>query len=1090
MTEPFIWPDPGEVLSRLKDFQRRTAQYAFNRMYLDSDPTNRFLIADEVGLGKTLVAKGITALAIEHLKKNENIRRIDVVYICSNVNIARQNVERLNLTKDAEFVQASRITLLPLILKDLDSRRLNFIALTPSTSFELKSRLGIAQERVLLHIMLSKEWELEGTSSLNIFQGYKDRDRFREDVENFEEEIDAKLEKAFHNALLKYIAEAQQQGQKDIKTRFLKLSEKFARSRIYIPEDEEEERSKIIGELRELLAKTCIQALEPDLIILDEFQRFKHLLSDDTDAGLLAKDLFNYSDEVSKARVLLLSATPYKMCTLAAEENEDHYTDFLNTLKFLFHDKPIEPIVELLQKYRRILYQINEDIGSEVDNTRNEIESRLKKVMTRTERLSITSDRNGMLKQIVPRLELKPNDIRNYITTQKIAEELEVEDTMEYWKSAPYLLNFMDNYKIKNSLEKTFKNKPAQTKTIAEILKTNPNLLLSYKEVVAYNKLDPSNSRLRELVNSTVNDDLWKMLWLPPTLPYYEMEEPFCTNAAKHFTKRLVFSEWKVVPKVISTYLSYEAERLATIASGYERNYTSDARKKRGRLLRIAYTDGRLTGMPLFTLLYPSIHLSQFIDPLLLWTDKSNPFSFKDAIIKIQNLLKPFTDKILWQTAHQNDFLDDSWYWALPILMDMNFHHKITKEMILNTNIAKRWSLKTDIPGELDEEEPEEEDEGQIWEAHVERLRNLINGNITLGFPPKDIHEVIALMAIGSPAVTALRALCREQNGVNAIEIPNRRIRAAQIAWRFRGLFNSPEATAILRSMNPEEPYWRRVLEYCAKGGLQAVLDEYVHVLKDIQGLSGTADERGIDLISEKIIDVVRLHSPTYHIDEFKIHQNGEYIDMEPRGLRVHYALSFGQERGEEEATQVRADRVRTAFNSPFWPFILATTSLGQEGLDFHAYCHAVVHWNLPSNPVDLEQREGRVHRYKGHAVRKNIAQVKGLAVAQKGRDPWQEMFLTALKDNKETDIEIMPYWIYPVPNGAQIERHVPAMPLSRDSNRLEALRKSLVVYRMVFGQPRQDDLISYLLSNLPKEKVDEITPKLRIDLSPVNLGR
>jgi hypothetical protein len=163
---------------------------------------------------------------------------------------------------------------------------------------------------------------------------------------------------------------------------------------------------------------------------------------------------------------------------------------------------------------------------------------------------------------------------------------------------------------------------------------------------------------------------------------------------------------------------------------------------------------------------------------------------------------------------------------------------------------------------------------------------------------------------------------------------------------------------------------------------------------------------------------------------------------------------------------------------------------LGQEGLDFHAYCHAVVHWNLPSNPVDLEQREGRVHRYKGHAVRKNIAQVKGLAVAQKGRDPWQEMFLTALKDNKETDIEIMPYWIYPVPNGAQIERHVPAMPLSRDSNRLEALRKSLVVYRMVFGQPRQDDLISYLLSNLPKEKVDEITPKLRIDLSPVNLGR
>ncbi len=51
----------------------------------------------------------------------------------------------------------------------------------------------------------------------------------------------------------------------------------------------------------------------------------------------------------------------------------------------------------------------------------------------------------------------------------------------------------------------------------------------------------------------------------------------------------------------------------------------------------------------------------------------------------------------------------------------------------------------------------------------------------------------------------------------------------------------------------------------------------------------------------------------------------------------------------------------------------LATTSVGQEGLDFHLYSHAILHWNLPSNPVDLEQREGRVHRFKGHAVRKNL---------------------------------------------------------------------------------------------------------------------
>jgi ERCC4-related helicase len=84
--------------------------------------------------------------------------------------------------------------------------------------------------------------------------------------------------------------------------------------------------------------------------------------------------------------------------------------------------------------------------------------------------------------------------------------------------------------------------------------------------------------------------------------------------------------------------------------------------------------------------------------------------------------------------------------------------------------------------------------------------------------------------------------------------------------------------------------------------------------------------------------------------------------------------MRFGDDRAETEQSTVTSAHLRRAFNSPFWPFVLTSTSVGQEGLDFHLYCHAVVHWNLPSNPVDLEQREGRVHRFKGHAVRRNIA--------------------------------------------------------------------------------------------------------------------
>ena len=71
-------------------------------------------------LGKTLVARGVIAKAIEHLWPD--IDRIDIVYICSNSQIARQNINRLNVTKKKDFALASRITLLPLQIRDLKKK--------------------------------------------------------------------------------------------------------------------------------------------------------------------------------------------------------------------------------------------------------------------------------------------------------------------------------------------------------------------------------------------------------------------------------------------------------------------------------------------------------------------------------------------------------------------------------------------------------------------------------------------------------------------------------------------------------------------------------------------------------------------------------------------------------------------------------------------------------------------------------------------------------------------------------------------------------------------------------------------------------
>jgi hypothetical protein len=270
-------------------------------------------------------------------------------------------------------------------------------------------------------------------------------------------------------------------------------------------------------------------------------------------------------------------------------------------------------------------------------------------------------------------------------------------------------------------------------------------------------------------------------------------------------------------------------------------------------------------------------------------------------------------------------------------------------------------------------------------------------------------------------------------------------------------------------------------------GCLQAVLDEYLHVSREALGRLDRSDEETARDLSGELYRALTLRTAQLGVDEVAADPSAGDITFETRLLRARFAVRFGDEKSDDgTGATTRADQIRSAFNSPFWPFVLVTTSVGQEGLDFHQYCHAVVHWNLPSNPVDLEQREGRVHRYRGHAVRKNVAARHGIPTqAAGGGDPWAEMFEYARHGRAPTDSDLVPYWVYPVDGGARIERHVPALPFSRDRVRLEALRRSLVVYRMVFGQARQEEMVSFLRSQLDDRQLAELSDEIRIDLSP-----
>lgn len=76
------------------------------------------------------------------------------------------------------------------------------------------------------------------------------------------------------------------------------------------------------------------------------------------------------------------------------------------------------------------------------------------------------------------------------------------------------------------------------------------------------------------------------------------------------------------------------------------------------------------------------------------------------------------------------------------------------------------------------------------------------------------------------------------------------------------------------------------------------------------------------------------------------------------------------QEQDKEKDHVVDKKTVRRAFNSPFPPYVLVTTSVGQEGLDFHRYCSEIFHWSPPSSPNSLRQREGRLDRFQSKQIR------------------------------------------------------------------------------------------------------------------------
>ncbi|MEO7262797.1 MAG: helicase-related protein [Jatrophihabitantaceae bacterium] len=1040
-------PDVEAVLSQLKDFQRATVEHVHRRLWLDDDPARRFLVADEVGLGKTMIAKGVIAKTLDHLWDNSEVERIDLVYICSNAQIARQNIARLNIPGE-DLNHADRLTLLARNVRQLRERKVNVVSFTPGTSFTIGDRSGRVEERALIFALLRKVWGGRAVSSAawkkffmdNASEARLDRALAQVGPAYVDEQIAIALANEIESARFGDSPDTLGSALEQCVSEF-----RYLRKGASVSPEVRRTRARLIGQMRSVVAGAALQSLRPSLVILDEFQRFKTLLDPNEATAQLAHVMFAQQN----TRVLMLSATPYKMYTLPNEpEGENHYQDFESTIDFLAGTATAQAVSADLATMRRGI--LNLDSRPLAEAARDRVQTTLGRYLSRTERLSLTKDQDGMLREQPTTIRLTAADVRAYRTGQAVSDAIGGDETLEYWKSTPYLLNLMDDYKLKRRFSEAI---AAPSPELVSALDGGDGLL-DWATIEAYQRLDPGNAKMRALSEDVIDRGAWKLAWLPPALSYYSLSGDYSRKELASFTKRLVFSAWNVVPKAIATMLSYDAERATAIRSDPERRYGTAPRP----LLTFSRSEGRLGGMPLLAILYPCVTLAQLGDPLELARTMGE---LPAPQLRMQGMLRDRVEEALaaLPPGRSDGPEDQSWYWAAPFLLDAPLGANQTAfiDMMIS------WGNAGD---------------DDVASAQAEHIQQAAAVNAAdLGRRPQDLVQVLTLMALASPGITALRALKRVAP-TTPLTDPELRFGATFVSWALRALFNQSHIADIVRYGSKEDVYWRSVLNHCSHGCLQAVLDEYVHILVDSTGQQDKADLARTMVVARTIAKAMGLRATRNAVDDIRVASGA--VTTERKSLAVHFAVRFGRDASDTEKVQDREQSVRDSFNSPFWPFVLASTSVGQEGLDFHLYSHAVVHWNLPGNPVDLEQREGRVHRYKNHAIRKNVASSYGRSVLDStDPDPWATLFLAAQDARPAGANDLVPFWIFSPPGGAVIERYVPALPLSLETARYRRLQRTVGAYRMVLGQPRQEDLVLYAAGS------EGSLDWLRIDLAP-----
>lgn len=991
-------------MSEPKGFQRATVEAALETLMRNDGP-RRFLVADEVGLGKTVVARTVIS---EMIKRRR--RPLVVFYVSSNLNIAHQNRAKLlellptGEEQDDASAAADRLTLAANPGNRPRHEKLHLYTLTPDTSVPMYRRRGGSgrmEERALICRLLTGRFPSLDTDWFS----QKCRGKQASEagwVRALQRHVDIRGVREIQNQFIEAL------GNSNI----LNLPQVDAES---IGRAVENERSsRLMGGLRTALAIAVLRNIRPDLVIFDEFQKFREMLIDPPkivpDPVTLA---LRGGDAGNAHAVLLLSATPYRLYSSRQDEagGLSHHQDFFQLIRFLFGPNSKEP-----EKIERAFIEFGTMMGAKetpdfelLAKTRNDIQSRLRPALSRTERPN-TVQLPSNINSLHPHSEIRTEDLRIFKHWVGRLEDGDIgrrgkldllSFAVPYWLSVPLPIQMLGSgYVAWKRAEKGRRRRE------------EPTLRRSQRDRLEAPTIWP-HPQLRVL-NAIVSAPRLALPWVAPSLPWWELHGPWSGTSAAG-GKMLIFTRFKAVPPALASLLSFNLE--AHFSRRLRRSYS-----RAGEAQPLQFKENRPTLPALF---FPSPTLIAFTDPR-----RDNPSSLAEVRNSMRRQVGQFLREQLEIDVRRSGGRRPLWK-LLPAL------EQARERLIPESRLPSWLELRSHL-----------RDAAAAQSEAMSRVLSLWDGSAKAGLQSVTQSEVAVLaeFALSGPGIVLGRALYRFDRACIENENFGHLLKAS---WSgLRPYLNRSIFQAALTRRG--QTYTKAIPEAVISGNLESVLDEHLWIISKL-------DADAIARFPRDLLKTLGLHEGRH-----RLHEPGP--DEDGFLLRCHAAMPFADTKVENvltgEESRLRTDDMRRAFNTPFWPHVLTTTSLGQEGLDFHVWCRQLLHWDLCPSPLDLEQREGRIQRFGGLSVRFALAEQlrqRTLDQAGKNSSPWSVLAAHADQDFSGDTSGLSPWWTCP---RERIDRLFVILPQSRQRIRFDDLSRLRWLYRLALGQPHQQDFI------------------------------